>query len=76
MNLNVIEKQITRVNYLLNRLDTIPAQLNIINDELFSGYVPAKRFNELTTRRTNLKREQENKKRELFDVYRIIDKER
>ena len=75
MDTNVIQHRINRINFLLSRLDCIPRELDNIHEELFTPGLHRKRFTDLVTRRQNLLTEQENKERELTEVYRIIDSE-
>jgi len=72
---DVVQKRIDRIKYLISRLDYIPRELDEINERLFSGFLSRKTFVELVNRRSNLLVEQENRDRELREVYRILEME-
>ncbi|WP_303028281.1 hypothetical protein, partial [Bacteroides acidifaciens] len=63
--------RINRINELLDRLDKIPGELDAIHERLYAGNLDRNEFAGLTDRRTALFIEQENKERELKEVYKI-----
>ena len=65
------QHRINRINELLDRLDKIPGELDAIHDRLYAGNLDRNEFAGLTDRRTALFIEQENKERELKEVYKI-----
>ncbi len=65
------QHRINRINELLDRLDKIPSELDAIHDRLYAGNLDRNEFAGLTDRRTALFIEQENKERELKEVYKI-----
>ena len=65
------QHRINRINELLNRLDKIPGELDAIHERLYAGNLDRNEFAGLTDRRTALFIEQENKERELKEVYKI-----
>ena len=65
------QHRINRINELLDRLDKIPGELDAIHDRLYAGNLDRNEFAGLTDRRTALFIEQENKDRELKEVYKI-----
>lgn len=69
--MNVIDHRINRINQLLDRLDKIPQELDAINERLFDGELDRKTFTHLVDKRNNLLIEQENKEREIKEVYKM-----
>lgn len=69
--MDVIEHRIKRANQLLDRLDKIPQELDMINEKLFAGGLDRMTFVRLVDQRNNLIMEQENKEKELKEVYRM-----
>lgn len=65
------QHRINRINELLDWLDKIPGELDAIHDRLYAGNLDRNEFAGLTDRRTALFIEQENKERELKEVYKI-----
>ncbi|WP_242357544.1 MULTISPECIES: hypothetical protein [Bacteroidaceae] len=65
------QHRINRINELLDRLDKIPGELDAIHERLYAGNLDRNEFAGLTDRRTALFIEQENKERELKEVYKI-----
>jgi len=73
MEKNIIQQRIDRIIHLLNRLDSIPDELDIINKKLTNNNLSSNDFTQFITHRQNLLQEQQNKAYELKNVYRIID---
>lgn len=69
--MGVVEHRIKRVNQLLDRLDKIPQELDAINEKLFAGGMDRTTFVRLVDKRNNLLVEQQNKEKELKEVYQI-----
>lgn len=69
--MDVIDDRINRINQLLARLDKIPQELDAINERLFAGEMDRITFVRLVERRSNLLIEQENKEREIKEVYKM-----
>lgn len=69
MNESVYDERINRVNDLLDRLDKIPQELDAIYARLDLGGLDRRMFAALVDRRNALLVEQENKTRELKQVY-------
>lgn len=69
--MDVIDHRVKRVNQLLDRLDKIPQELDVINERLFAGGMDRMTFVRLVDKRNNLLAEQQNKEKELKEVYRI-----
>lgn len=67
--MGVIDHRINRINLLLDRLDKIPQELDAINEKLFAGGLDRMTFVRLVDQRNNLTQEQENKTKELKEVY-------
>ncbi|MCR2007997.1 hypothetical protein [Bacteroides acidifaciens] len=65
------QHRINRINELLDRLDKIPGELDAIHERLYAGNLDRNEFAGLIDRRTALFIEQENKERELKEVYKI-----
>lgn len=69
--MGVIDHRINRINLLLDRLDKIPQELDAINEKLFAGGLDRMTFVRLVDQRNNLTQEQENKTKELKEVYKM-----
>ena len=69
--MDVIEHRINRINLLLDRLGKIPQELDAINEKLFAGGMDRTTFVRLVDKRNNLLVEQQNKEKELKEVYQI-----
>lgn len=73
-NESVEQHRINRINTLLDRLDRIPAELDTISEKLYSKGLTRNEFIKLVDQRRALYIEQENKERELKQVYKIKNK--
>lgn len=69
--MSVIDHRINRINQLLDRLDKIPQELDAINERLFAGELDRETFTILVDKRNNLLIEQENKEKEIKEVYKM-----
>lgn len=69
--MDVIEHRINRINRLLDRLGKIPQELDAIDEKLFAGGMDRMTFVRLVDKRNNLLVEQQNKQKELKEVYQI-----
>lgn len=66
------QHRINRINELLDRLDKIPGELDAIHEKLYAGNMDRNEFAKLVDQRSSLLyRKQENKERELKEVYKI-----
>ena len=70
---SVEQHRIDRINKILERLDAIPEELYEIHVQIFAGNMNRTTFVKLVDRRQALYVELENKKRELQEVYKIIN---
>lgn len=70
---SVEQHRIDRINKILERLDAIPEELDEIHAQIFAGNMNRTTFVKLVDRRQALYVELENKKRELQEVYKIIN---
>ena len=70
---SVEQHRIDRINKILERLDAIPEELDEIHVQIFAGNMNRTTFVKLEDRRQALYVELENKKRELQEVYKIIN---
>lgn len=70
---SVEQHRIDRINKILERLDAIPEELDKIHAQIFAGNMNRTTFVKLVDRRQALYVELENKKRELQEVYKIIN---
>lgn len=75
METDMIQHRVNRINFLIERLNIVARELDSIHADIFDSRLTRKTFTNLVTRRQNLLVEQQNKEKELREVYRLFEDE-